>query len=168
MSSWSRLLEFSFCFFILFAFSVTVVYSVGNNDAALAIFETEESLASAYDAILRAEEAGANVSVLVERLDIGAKYLAEAYVWARLGVYDEAKRFTGLCAEVVDDVENEAIVLMDTARKMEAADLFVRVFGSAVGVVIVVFGSFFIWDLFRSRYIKRAWGMKPEVDDAES
>jgi hypothetical protein len=37
-----------------------------------------------------------------------------------------------------------------------------------VGVVVVAFGSFWGWRVFRRRYVRRVLGLKPEVTKDES
>jgi len=71
--------------FLLLSVSIRWVGAVDEDVVALDIAEAEEILVSAYGAVLEAEEAGANVSGLLGRLNLGGEYLAEAYAYVRLG-----------------------------------------------------------------------------------
>jgi len=168
MGSCSKFFVFSVFLFLLLSVSIRWVSAVDEDVVALDIAEAEEVLGSAYGAVLEAEEAGANVSGLFVRLDVGGEYLAEAYVWYRLGVYESASRFAGLCRDVVGDVRSEAFELRDEAERLGEADFVVNMIGSVVGVIVVVVSGFVVWRVFRRRYRKRVLGLRPEVSDGES
>jgi hypothetical protein len=168
MVSWLKFLVVSVFLFSLVSVSVPWVSAVNGDMMSLEVAEAEEALVSAYDAVLEAEEAGANVSGLLDKLNVGSEYLAEASVYVRLGDSESAARLAGLCVEAVDDVEGEAVLLRDEAVKFERADFLARVVGSAVGVVIVVVGGFVLWTVFRRRYLEKVLGSRPEVVSDES
>jgi hypothetical protein len=163
MGSCSKFFVFSVFLFLVLSVSIRWVSAVDEDVVALDIAEAEEVLGSAYGAVLEAEEAGANVSALLVRLNLGGEYLAEAYVWYRLGVFENASRFAGFCREVVGGVLGEAVGLRDEAERLAREDFLVRVFGSAVGVVVVLVLGFFVWGIFKRRYRKSLLGFKPEV-----
>jgi len=136
--------------------------------AASAINQAEESVTSAYEAVLDAEQAGANVSGLLARLNVAGEYLANAYIWHRLGDFENAIRFADLCYDVGEEVRNEAVELKNEAYGSWVTDLVMRMTGSMIGVVIIVFLSFLVWGAFKRRYKERVLGMKPEVVSGES
>ena len=168
MCSWSKLLVFSAFLFFLLQVSIPWVSASSDDVATLAMTQAEETLASAFEAVLEAEEAGANVSGLLGRLNLGGEYLAEAYVWYRLGVSENASRFAGLCREVVGDVGSEAFELRDEAKRLGEADFVVKMVGSVVGVIVVVVLGFVVWRVFRRRYRRQVLGLRPEVVSGES
>jgi len=155
---------------LLFILPVSILgVSASSEDVAtLSITQAEETLSSAYEDVLEAEQAGANVSGLLVRLNLGGEYLAEAYVWYRLGVSENASRFADLCFEVVGDVRGEAFELRDEAKRLEEADFVVKMFGSVGGVIVVVVVGFVVWRVFRRRYCRRVLGLRPEVVSGES
>jgi hypothetical protein len=163
MSSWSKFFWFSVFLFLLVLTSFSRVEAVDKDVVALQLADAEEVLDSAYDAVFEAEEAGANVTGLLVRLNVGGEYLSEAFVWFRLGVFENASRFAGFCREVVGGVLGEAVGLRDEAERLAREDFLVRVFGSAVGVVVVLVLGFFVWGIFKRRYRKSLLGFKPEV-----
>jgi hypothetical protein len=161
-------LTFSVLLFLLLSVSVTWVSAADEDQVSLGLANAEGDLASAYDAVLEAEEAGADVSGLLDMLNVGGEYLAEAYVWQRLGVNENATRLAGLCQEAVENVRSEAILLKEKAERLEASDFMVTMLVSAVGVGVVVVVGFVLWRVFTRRYSRRILGLKPEVVSGES
>jgi len=168
MTSWSKLLMVSALLLFLLPFFTLLVSASSEDVVTLALTEAEETLASTHEAVLEAEQAGANVSGLLDKLNLGAEYLAEAYVWYRLGVSENASRFAGLCYEVVGGVSSEAVELRDEAKRLGDADFVVNMIGSVVGVISVFVFCSVAWLVFRRRYRRRVLGLRPEVVSGES
>ena len=168
MGSCSKFFVFSIFLFLLLSVSIKWVGAVDENVVALDIAEAEEILGSAYGAVLEAEEAGANVSGLLVRLNLGGEYLAEAYVCYRLGDSENASRFVGLCYEVVEDLGREAVGLRNEAERVRDADFVIMTSGSVVGVVVVLILGLVIWRVFKQGYRKRLLELRPEVVSGES
>jgi len=136
--------------------------------AAPAVSRAEEVLASAYEAVLEAEGAGANVSALVARLSEAGELLAQAQVSYRLEDFDGAARFADLCGEIGEEVKVEAHGLRDQAV-LEAGQRFRwTMIGSIVGVVAILCLSLLGWRAFKRRYYGRLLEMRPEVGSDES
>jgi hypothetical protein len=158
---------------ILSVFAVPVlvsgVFGVDGEDvAASAVDRAEAAAASAYEAVLDAEEAGVDVSGLLAELNVAGRYLAQAHVWLGLGDFDEATRFADLCYDAVEDVRNEAYGLKNEGHGFWVTDSVVRMTGSIIGVVVVVFLGFVVWRFFKRRYHRRVLGLRPEVAKVES
>ena len=165
VGAWLKFLVVFVLVFSLVSVSFPLVCAA---DGEVYLVEAEEALGLAYDAVLEAEGAGADVSGLLDRLSVGGGYLAEAYVLVRLGDMEGAERAVGLCVEVGDGVEGEAALLGEEAARSEMEDVLVRVFGSAVGVVIVVVSAVLLWEVFKRRYHERVLRSRPEVVSGES
>jgi len=162
-----------FVLLILFVYAVPVfvpgVLGVDGEDVAVsAVDRAEVAAASAYEAILDAEEAGVDVSGLLAELNVAGRYLDEAHVWLGLGDFDEATRFADLCYDIAADVRNEAYGLINEDHGPWVTDSVVRMTGSIVGVVVVVFVGFVVWRVFKRRYRRRVLGLRPEVVKVES
>ena len=163
------LVVFSVVFVFLFPFFVFEGLSSSSEDVAgLAISQAEEVLASAYGAVLEAEQAGADVSDLLVRLNDAGELLAMAQVAFRLGDFGEAVRCADLCYEIGGEVKSKAYELRLEAHGMRTTGFWLAMTGSLVGVVAVVFGSFWGWHAFKRRYFQRVLRMKPEVAKDES
>ena len=157
----------------LFVFAVPVFvcegFAVDGEDvAASAIDRAEAAVVSAYDAVLGAEQVGANVSGLLAQLNVAGEYLASSHVWFGLGDYGNATSFADLCYDVGEEVRGDAVGLRSEASELLVRDLWLKLIFSVVGVVCVVFLSFFVWRAFKRRYRKRVLGMRPEVVSGES
>jgi hypothetical protein len=150
--------------FILFLTLMPSTSASSNQETAIfSISEADYSMAQAHEAVLDAEEVGADVSGLLDRLDVAGEYLAGAHIWYRLGNFENATRFAGLCFYVVEEVRSEAYRLTEEAYGLWVAGLFVRIVGSFVGVVVVVLLSYVVWRAFKRRYQRRILGLKLEV-----
>jgi len=159
--------------FVLFALVSSVFVSCikGSDaeDVALsAIASAESAMGLAYDAVLEAEKAGANVSGLLDALNEGAEALSKAYISNRVGNFDNAIYFADLCGDLIGGVEAEANELRDAAAVDRNQRLLLTSFGSVLAVVCIFCGGFFGWRFFKSRYHRRVLKMKPEVASNES
>jgi len=157
--------------FLVFPSQISVpmtLAEVGKNEATSALDYAEESLASAYQAVLKAEEAGANVSDLVSRLNAAANLLDNAEATYRLGDFDEVVHLSTLCSDVGKSVKNEAEEMYVEAYGPNVMNIWLTMTGSLVGAVAVGLGSFWSWRFFKRRYYKRILMMKPEAAPDES
>jgi hypothetical protein len=127
----------------------------GENVVVSAIDRAEIAMVSAYEAVLDAEQAGANASGLLARLNVAGEYLADAHIWYELGDYDNATHFANLCYDIGEDVRNEAFKLKNEAHGLWVSDLWMTITISIIGVVSVVFLSFLGWRTFKRHYHKR-------------
>ncbi len=168
MSSWSKLLTASAFIFLLLQVSIPWINASSENLVTVSLTEAEEALASSYGAVLDAEQAGANVSGLLDKLNLGGEYLSEAYFWYRSGDSEAANHFAGLCRGVVGNVRNEAIELMDAAQRVKDAENSITIFGSVVAVIVVVISCFVSWSIFKRNYRRRVLELRPEVVSDES
>jgi len=163
MGSWLKFLVVSVFLFLLVPFAVPWVSATNGDAVPLEVAEAEEALVSAYDVVLEAEESGANVSGLLDKLTVGGEYLAEAYVWVRLGNSENTNRLAGLCHDVAEDVQSDAVELRDETKGSWMSETVVVMLGSVVGVILVVGLCFVGWRVFRRHYRKTVLGLRPEV-----
>ena len=174
MCLWSRFLSartyfvFSIFLFLLFTTMVPRIFASSIDDALMNISEAEEILGVTYEAVLEAEQVGADVSSLLSQMSLGAEYLAEANFRYRVGAYEDATRFASLCIETVDGVRGNAAELNRDSKMSNETDFFLRLFWSSVGVVIVGLVGFAVWRFFRGRYLERDFELKSEVVSVES
>ena|GEM_PF-2488347 len=136
--------------------------------AASAIEKAEGVVASAYEAVLEAEEAGANVSALVARLNEAGDLLTQAHVSYRRGDFVSTARFADLCGEIGEEVRIKALELRDLAIEEAGQRFRWTMIESIVGVVAILCLSFLGWRAFKRRYFRRVLGMRPEVGSDES
>jgi len=158
---------------LFFVFLVLLVFLVPNlapesfasdsDSANSAIEQAEGVMASAYEAVLEAEQVGANVSGSLARLNIAAENLANAHICHSLGDFENATRFANLCYNIGEEVTSEAHRLKIEAYGPHVASLWMRAIVSIVSTVGIILASFLGWYVFKGRYHKRMLRMKPEV-----
>jgi len=159
--------------FILFAFVSSVfvlgIEALDVEDVALSAIESAElAVDLAYEAVLEAEGAGANVSGLLDELNDGAEALSKAHISYRVGDFDDAVYFVDLCCDLVGGTEAEANKLRDVATAEKNYRLLLSTLGSVLALVCIFYGGFFGWRFFKTWYHRRALKMKPEVASNES
>jgi hypothetical protein len=138
-------------------------------DISLSTVEgAEETVIEAYEAVLEAETVGADVSGLLDRLDIAGAYLALARMCSRTGNIEGAMDNARLSVEALDGLVEEAWSLRDKAVRKAGERFWMAIGGSVVGVAVVVCGGWFGWGWFKTRYSQRSLEMKSEVIEGES
>jgi len=156
-----------FVFALLFVLALSVLLIegcvAGAEEAALAIERAEGVVVSGYQIVLEAEQARANISRLLARLNEAGELLALARVSYRVGDFDGAVLFAELCGEIVDGVKVDALGLRNLAVEEAGHRFWWAIIGSIVGVSIIVFLSFLSWFIFKGRYYRRVLEMRPEV-----
>jgi len=155
------------CVFVAYAFVFTA-FAVEESVAVSDVAQAKADVVSAYEAVLKAEQVGVNVSALLVRLNDAGERLAEADAAYRLGDFDESVRLAGLCSGISGDVESEAGALWLQAFMGWYFDLRLKIAVSVVGMVVVGLGGFGVWRVFKRRYYRGVLEMKPEVGSGES
>ena len=150
-------MRFAFVLVLLFAVasrlfvSVTVAES-GEDEAALALAGAEGAVVSAYQAVLGAEGAGANVSDLLVRLNEAGGFLARARMAYSVEDFDSALDFAVQSQEKLNGFVVEADALRGAAMQEHYLDFLVNVVGSIMGAVAVVCVGFVSWFFLKRKY----------------
>jgi len=155
------LLILSVSIFPIFAFMPLA--SSSEDIAVLAINRAEEVVALAYQSVLEAEMAGADVSGLLTRLNVAGELLAEARISYRLENFDGAVGSANRCYEEGEEVRVDADRLRDLAVEDGRQRFLWTMLWSILGVVTILCLSFLGWRVFKRRYYRRVLGMRPEV-----
>jgi len=154
--------------FLASIFTTEILAANSEDTAATSIEGAENALVSAHQAVLEAEQVGANVSGLLAQLNDAGEFLAKAHMAHTLGDFDEAIRLASLCSEISESVKDEADEMRVKAYDLRVMGSWLTMSVSLVGVVVVSFGSFWGWRVFKRRYIRRVLKMKPGVAKDES
>lgn len=157
----------AFWFLMLIIFSFGFAFSQVNGNTAdegsSFVLKAEYDLRGAFEAVLEAERAGANVSVLVEKLNEAGRFLAEAENALRGGNFSEAVSEAGRCSLAAEGIVGEALSLKSLAlvqsQRAFRLNLAISVVTSSVFIVVL----FFVWRWFKGFYVKKLLRMKPEV-----
>jgi hypothetical protein len=143
-------------------------YVSASDEASSAIDEADNALRMAFEAVLEAERAGANVSDLIVKLDEAGGLLAEAENAYRIGNFSEAVSKADKCSMLADGVVGEALSLKSSALADAQKAVLQTLTFSWVGGVAFLAVLFFVWGWFKRVYAKKLLKMKPEVaSDAE-
>ena len=131
--------------------------------------QAEEAFSSAYNMVLKAESAGANVTNLIMKLNEAASYLSTAKNLLRNEDPDGVAELTFSTIEIADSVKDEATSL--EASALANRDFANKIsFGiSTIVVSIFLVFMFFIWIWFKGFYVRKFLNLTPEVvSDVES
>ena len=142
-----------------------ILFTVVSNVSVLGVktADVEDTIVEAYGAVLEAEEAGADVSALLDRLDMAGEYWALARMSLRTGNMEGAAGNATLSVEALDELVEDAGVLRDKAIMESGERSWMAIGGSIGGVAAVVCGGWLSWNWFKKRYNERALKMRPEV-----
>lgn len=156
-----------FVFLVLLVFLVPNFapesYASDSDSANSAITQAESVMASAYEAVLEAEQVGANVPSLLARLNVAAENLANARNWHGRGDFENATRFANLCYDIGREVRSEANKLRIEAYGPYITSLWMRTVVSVVSIGGIIPASILAWYAFKRRNYNRMLKMKPEV-----
>lgn len=156
--------------FVLFALvsPVFVLSSLASDEedvAISAILGAEDSMGLAYEAVLEAEEAGANVSRLLTRLNVAGEYLAKAHTSLKKGDFASVVEDANHGKEIAEEVEADAGELKRLAPRERRQQLLFSMMGSMIAIGAVGFGSVIGWHVFKGRYRRRISETKPKVNE---
>ena len=127
---------------------------VSQDQAASALANAEASVTSSYQAVLKAEESGANVSSLLVRLNDAGWFLARAHLAYDSGDFDSALGFATQSQDKLNGFVADANALKENAIQMHYRDFTVNIVGSIIGAVGVVCVGFFVWFFLKRKYEK--------------
>jgi hypothetical protein len=139
------------------------VVGLADDDVPSKIATAEDALQRAFVAVLEAENAGANVSALLVKLDVAGKNLTEAEMDYKSGRLVEALSKAEGCSALANGVVDEALILKSSALiNARSAEWQTFAFsGVGVFVYLVVLAS--VWMLLKRSYVRKLLGLRPEV-----
>lgn len=149
----------------LLSLLVPLGFAVNSDEAAGAVNQAEADLGSAFAAVAEAEQAGANVSALVAKLDVAGGFLTQAHSALKTGNYENAFSFAQACSDAIEGVAADAAHLKLTAEKAQADSFLLAAIGSSVGLVLLCVFGFMGWRLLKKWYLSRLMDMQPEIRD---
>jgi hypothetical protein len=137
-------------------------------EAKASIAAAEQSLVSAYDAVLEAEKGGANVTSLTAQLNVAAANLTLAYNRLQQLDCNGTVALAEGCRQAADNVVTQASVLRDVASAAVPLALWTSVLAWVCSIGMIVSVTVFSWRVFKRRYYRRILTMKLEVVADES
>jgi len=143
---------------------VSIPLSDGQTTAlTLKIQNANTAIGQAFGAVLSAEQAGVQISGLLDQLNIAAGLLARAENSYRLGDINAATTAVDQVFPITQQVSSLSMSAESNAESATQITLWLSIFVAFVGSFLFVSGLFFIWLLFKKRYIKNILDAKPEV-----
>ncbi|MEM3640423.1 MAG: hypothetical protein QXH37_00640 [Candidatus Bathyarchaeia archaeon] len=150
---------------VIFSSSLTFLQSTANasDEVFSALGDADNALKRAFEAVLEAERAGADVSDLRVRLNDAGELLAKAENAYRTGNFSEAVSRAVECSILVDGVIDEALNLKSLALTNAWKTFQQTLMFSCVGSAAFLATLFFVWLWFKRTYAEKLMRMKPEV-----
>jgi hypothetical protein len=150
---------------MVFSLSLTLLpfHVSASDEASSAIGDADNALRRAFEAVLDAERAGANLSDLIVKLDEAGRLLAEAENAYRIGNFSEAVSKAEQCSVLADGVREEAITLKGEALAGAQIAFWQDLTVTAMGSAVFLVAMFFVWGWFKRAYVKKLLRMKLEV-----
>ncbi len=129
-------------------------------------FQTaNNSVNLAFDLVLKAEKAGANVKALLTQLNVAANLIAQAENSYRSGDTSIIDSNTDQAVAIARQVTAQATTLEKSATEAQQNARLTSVLLAVLGSVIFILSLILIWGFFKSHYLNRVLESKPEVVD---
>ena len=153
-------------FVIIFMVSwVPLCYSVNLAEATNELNQAEFNLNSAFAAVTKADNAGADVSRLLDTFYVGSNFLLEANLAFRAGDYDVASIFARECNTVVEGLVIDADKLTIDTERMRNNILLLTFVGSSIGLLLLVILGILFWKILKNRRYKQVLYKRPAVEE---
>jgi hypothetical protein len=144
-------------------FFIVVLIFVSGLEAKDTIDQAEANLNSAFVAVAQAEDAGADVTRLLERLEAAGNFLSEAHIAFKSGDYEAANQLAVECGNTIDGVANEAEQAKIIAERAGTDSLLFTAFWSGFCLILLVVLGIVVWIILKNRYFDLVLEMRPEV-----
>ena len=152
---------------IVLVFSVCLLgvqQATAQTDSAASKLQAADTAANqAFNAVLVAEKAGANVTGLLVHLNVAQGILAQAENSYRSGDFSTAATQADSVLPIAQQVTNEAQGAKQSALVSERNGLWSTIALTVVGVFVFVLILFLVWRRFKRNYIERLSEAKPEL-----
>jgi hypothetical protein len=166
MRNW-QVIALCFVVLTLVAGVVPACYGVDSFEAIQELHMAELRLNSAFAAVANAQDAGADVGVLLGDLEVAGNFLAEAHLAFRSGNYDSASSLATSCETAIDGVIAEANRLGANAENAKTDSLILTGLFSGIGLTLLVVFGVVGWIILKKRFFDRVLEMKPEVEGSQ-
>jgi hypothetical protein len=123
-------------------------------DAQSAVAEASQRIFTCYGAVANASNAGANVSALLQVLNVAGDRLSEAQLALARGDLNSSYALALRSQQTLQGFEVQAAGEQNEAAKANYAGFMVNVVGSLVATVAVLSGSIAVWSWLKKRAVK--------------
>lgn len=129
------------------------VFGATESEAVVVMDGAESDIVLCYSAVVKADEAGANVSMLLNRLFEAGAFLSLAEWSLENGDFDSALTYAGQSQTVLSGFVGEAEELTEYAFNSHYWSFMTDVLILVVGTSVIVVGSIVIWLLLKRRSV---------------
>jgi hypothetical protein len=139
-------------------------FTIAQIDAAIIKLEAASSTVGlAFKAVLSAENAGANVTGLLEQLTVATGLLAQAENSYRTGDKSAASNYAVQVIPIAQQVAGQATTAEKSATAANQHAFEFTIASVVIGSFLFVLSLFLVWRYFKGRYINKMLEAKPEV-----
>jgi predicted DNA repair protein MutK len=142
--------------FLLLSMMTPVCFAVDVDQARSSVSRAEQALGSVYVQVADAAASGADVSGLLNKLDVAGSYLSDAFAALKREDYELALQKAASCENELTGLEEQAVSLKAEAKNASAFVFSESVIGSAIGLVLVLVLGFIGWRILKRSYLKRS------------
>lgn len=129
--------------------SKSLFVSTADQATSSSLVQAENAVGQAFTAVLGAESAGANVKVLLIRLNEATTFLAQAEVANRTGDVNTATDYANMTISISSEVNAAAATAKETTLISSRNAFFFELAFSVVFVLVLVL----VWRRFRRQHI---------------
>jgi CHASE3 domain sensor protein len=142
----------------------TVHYAFAQTDQTASKLQVaNNAVEQAFNAVLDAEKAGANVTDLLVQLNNAAGILAQAENSYRTGDSNTAAAQADSVLPIAQEVTTAAQNAKQTALISSQNAFWSNIAFTVIGVFVFVLALFLVWRWFKRRYVNNVYQAKPEV-----
>jgi len=164
-SKWHFVTICLICSFIFSPVVLKVASTCNVNEGSTSIQQAYDAISSAFEVVLKAESAGANVTNLIIKLNEAVGYLSDARVLLMNGGSGDVDELTERSVEIASEVKNEAQVLQSSTLVNCDYILKISVIESLVGITAFLLSMIFFWRWSKSYYTHKIMSLKPEATE---
>lgn len=146
---------------------VSVIAMTAANSNAESIASADYAIQMAFENVLSTQNAGGNVTSLIDRLNIAGGLLAEAKSEQRSDSSINVTTKANNALDIANQVNDDAISLLNT-KSLNSNNFWLTIAFSTVGGFIFVILLALVWKRFKRRFINKLLEMKPEVTEDTS
>jgi hypothetical protein len=138
-------------------------YVFAQTDQTSKIQEANSAVEQAFNAVLSAEQAGANVTALLKQLNYASSLLAQSENAYRDGVNGTATNDASSVFPITQQIITQAQDAKEAALASEKNAFWSMITTTIIAAAVFVVALFLVWRLLKRNYIKGLSEAKPEV-----
>jgi hypothetical protein len=127
-----------------------------------------QAATEAFNAVLDAENAGANVTALITQLNDAYSLLNQANLAYQNGNQTDAENKASTVISTCHQVLDEAQLAQQNASTAYSSAFSLTITATFIALIVFALAAFFMWRWFRNRYLRNLSSAKPEVIDYEA